>query len=129
MTKIWMLSHPCYTKSSCLPVAPMGIGPTMFTPNGALQTGLPLTLGLSGGSGLNTRQGRDAAKMIKSHNATCATAPPAGGSQLVTDLGPYDSTNTLYAEASFTFFALGSYQLCYRPDSETPTLTLTRTLN
>ena len=75
--------------------------------------GSPATVSLSGGSLLNLASDQDAAKVVQS-SGTCADAA-AGGTVVVTNLGPDDSQSATTATAQFTWTQAGSFQVCYQP--------------
>eukprot|EP00929_Paragymnodinium_shiwhaense_P095420 TRINITY_DN5652_c0_g1_i1.p1 TRINITY_DN5652_c0_g1~~TRINITY_DN5652_c0_g1_i1.p1 ORF type:complete len:1295 (+),score=207.12 TRINITY_DN5652_c0_g1_i1:95-3979(+) len=66
------------------------------------------------GEGLDTRPGADAVKIIASTSADC-TWPVAGGTQIVTDLGPADTFNQGSSLLQVGSIEPGFYKVCYKP--------------
>ena len=66
-----------------------------------------------GGSGLDTRSGKDAAIVVPV--GTCGPgAMAAGGSSALYDLGPDNAQGKTSVSASMTFVYAGTYDVCYR---------------
>ena len=93
----------------------MATTPTSYTYTGTVEPGAAATITLSGGSALTLGPNEDQAKAVAS-DGTCsdAAAAAAGGSAVVTDLGPDDASGTATsATAIFTFTTAAQYKLCY----------------
>ena len=71
---------------------------------------------LIGGFGLDLRPGQDMAKAVNASEsgASCNSSDPAGGSRLITDLGPGDTTGSMSAVMPLQFRVPGQFRLCYR---------------
>ena len=92
-------------------------GASAWSTNQALTTGTALTITFTG-TGLKLGEGQDAAKAVHG-DASCTGSDAAGGTVVVTNLGPDDSAGATSATAEFTFSIAGTYKLCYKPNSAT----------
>ena len=82
--------------------------------SGSAYTGGASTIRLVGGYGMNLLSGNDALKVVAA-SGDC-TGQAVGGSSVVTDLGPDDTSGSAVDEAtaSLTFDTEGAYKVCYQ---------------
>ena len=89
------------------------VGPTGFNDDGLTTVGTQQTITFTGGSGFNRKSsGGDAAKIVSSSDACSGAA--AGGTAVVSDLGPDNADGATSATASVSFTQLGIYKVCYK---------------
>ena len=101
-----------YAQVASATLTVLGTAPTGYTDDGAVTTGGAESITFSGGTGLDLRNGRDAAKIVAAGD-TCANTV-AGGTSQDTDLGSTDTQGALNATGVFTATIAGSYKVCYK---------------
>ena len=110
----YQLKGGSYTEITPL-ITVYGSAPTSFSTSGTVEPGAAATITFNSGSCLTLGPNEDQAKAVAS-DGTCsdAAAAAAGGSAVVTDLGPDDASGTATsATAIFTFTTAAQYKLCY----------------
>ena len=89
-----------------------GVAPTLWSINSTVYTAKQFTLSFDGGSGLKLDGSGDSAKIV-SNESSCSNSS-AGGTTVVTELGPDDMDGASAAMANFTFQTGGYYLVCYK---------------
>ena len=109
----YQLKGGSYTEITPL-ITVYGSAPTLFSTSGTVEPGAAATITFNSGSCLTLGPNEDQAKAVAS-DGTCSDATAAaGGSAVVTDLGPDDASGTATsATATFTFTTAAQYKLCY----------------
>ena len=93
----------------------VAVAPTSWSVSGTVSAGDTVTMSMSGGSGLDTNDRADVAKVVAS-GGSCGDAA-AGGTSVASNLGSGDESGATSAEASFSFAASSStqtYMVCYK---------------